>query len=95
MPRPNILFIMSDQHSQAVSGCYDHDIVQTPNIDRLASTGIRYDNAFCASPLCGPSRVSWITGTHPHTHGAVTQTTFDIDPERPTRSLLNLTYTHW
>ncbi len=72
MPRPNILFIMSDQHSQAVSGCYDHNIVQTPNIDRLASTGIRYDNAFCASPLCGPSRVSWITGTYPHTHGAVT-----------------------
>ena len=70
--RPNIIFIMADQHSRAVSGCYGHGIVQTPNIDRLAATGIRYDNAFCASPLCGPSRVSWITGTHPHTHGAVT-----------------------
>ena len=72
MSRPNILFIMSDQHSRAVTGCYGHDIVQTPHIDRLAATGIRYDNAYCASPLCGPSRVSWITGTHPHTHGAVT-----------------------
>lgn len=70
--RPNILFLMADQHSAAVSGCYGHDIVKTPNIDRLAATGIRYKNAFCASPLCGPSRVSWITGTHPHTHGAVT-----------------------
>ncbi|MBT5058185.1 MAG: sulfatase-like hydrolase/transferase [Gemmatimonadetes bacterium] len=70
--KPNIIFIMGDQHSRAVTGCYGHDIVQTPNIDRLADTGIRYDNAFCASPLCGPSRVSWITGTQPHTHGAVT-----------------------
>ena len=70
--RPNVVFIMSDQHSRAVTGCYGHDIVKTPHIDRLAETGIRYDNAFCASPLCGPSRVSWITGTHPHTHGAVT-----------------------
>ena len=70
--RLNVVFIMSDQHSRAVTGCYGHDIVKTPHIDRLAETGIRYDNAFCASPLCGPSRVSWITGTHPHTHGAVT-----------------------
>ena len=50
--RPNIVFIMSDQHSRAVTGCYGHNIVKTPNIDRLAATGIRYDNAFCASPLC-------------------------------------------
>lgn len=69
--QPNVVFIMSDQHSRAVTGCYGHDIVQTPHIDRLAATGIRYANAFCASPLCGPSRVSWITGTHPHTHGAI------------------------
>ena len=70
--RPNVLFIMADQHSRAENGCYGHPIVRTPHIDGLAETGIRYDNAFCASPLCGPSRVSWITGTHPHTHGAVT-----------------------
>lgn len=70
--RLNIVFIMSDQHSQAVSGCYGHDIVQTPNIDRLAERGTLFQNAFCASPLCGPSRVAWITGTHPHTNGVVT-----------------------
>ena len=70
--RPNVLFIMSDQHSRAVSGCYGHDIVQTPNLDRLAADGLTYDNAFCASPLCGPSRVAWITGTQPHTNGVVT-----------------------
>jgi len=68
----NVVFIMSDQHSQAVSGCYGHDIVQTPHIDSLAERGIRYTNAFCASPLCSPSRVAWLTGTHPHTNGVVT-----------------------
>ena len=70
--RPNVLFIMSDQHSKAVAGCYGHDIVQTPHMDRLALNGLTYDNAFCASPLCGPSRVAWITGTQPHTNGVVT-----------------------
>ena len=70
--QPNILFIMSDQHSKAVAGCYHHDIVQTPHMDRLAQQGLTYENAFCASPLCGPSRVAWITGTQPHTNGVVT-----------------------
>ena len=70
--RLNVVFIMSDQHSQAVSGCYGHDMVRTPHIDGLAERGILYGNAFCASPLCSPSRVAWITGTHPHTNGVVT-----------------------
>ncbi len=68
----NVIYIMTDQHSQAVSGCYGHDIVQTPHIDSIAESGIRYTNAFCASPLCSPSRVAWLTGTHPHTNGVVT-----------------------
>ena len=63
---------MSDQHSRSVAGCYGHEIAQTPNLDRLAAGGTLYENAFCASPLCGPSRVAWITGTHPHTNGVVT-----------------------
>ncbi len=70
--QPNVLFLMSDQHSRAVAGCYGHDIVQTPNLDRLAAGGILYENAFCASPLCAPSRVAWLTGTHPHTNGVIT-----------------------
>ena len=72
MKRPNVLVIMSDQHSRAVSGCYGHQIVQTPHIDRIAAQGTLFENAFCASPLCGPSRVAWITGTHPHTNGVIT-----------------------
>jgi len=68
----NVVFLMADQHSRAVAGCYDHDIVQTPALDRLAETGLTYDNAYCAYPLCSPSRVAWLTGTHPHTNGVVT-----------------------
>lgn len=71
-PKINVVFVMSDQHSQAVSGCYGHDIVKTPSIDSLAERGMLYRNAFCASPLCSPSRVAWLTGTHPHTNGVVT-----------------------
>ena len=68
----NVVFIMSDQHSQGVCGCYGHDVVRTPYIDGLAQRGLVYDNAFCCSPLCGPSRMGWLTGTHPHTNGVVT-----------------------
>ena len=68
----NVVLIMADQHSHAVAGCYGHDIVQTPALDQLAESGLVYENAFCASPLCGPSRASCLTGTHPHTHGAIT-----------------------
>ena len=71
-PKLNVVVIMSDQHNQAVSGCYGHKIVRTPNIDSLAERGVLYRNAFCASPLCAPSRVAWLTGTHPHTNGVVT-----------------------
>ena len=91
--RPNVLFLMSDQHSRAVAGCYGHDIVQTPNLNRLAAGGTLYESAFCASPLCGPSRVAWITGTHPHTNGVITHNNHrhrsgksyrvTIDPETP------------
>jgi choline-sulfatase len=68
--RPNILFICSDQHQTAASGCYGHTEVQTPNIDRIAETGIRFNRAYCQSPVCVPARGSIITGQYPHTHGA-------------------------
>lgn len=65
MPR-NILFIFSDQHAQKVSGAYGDPIVKTPNIDRLASEGVRFDNAYCPSPICVPSRMSALTSRWPH-----------------------------
>lgn len=68
--RPNILFLCSDQHQTAASGCYGHPDAKTPHIDRLASEGVRFNGAYCQSPVCVPSRGSIITGDYPHKHGA-------------------------
>jgi len=68
MPRrdkPNVLVIMSDQHSPHVLGCYGNEIVRTPNLDRLAGQGMRFTNAYCPSPLCVPSRMSFMTSRMP------------------------------
>ena len=64
--RPNILVIVSDEHDPAVTGCYGHPTVQTPNLDRLAGQGLLHDNAYCNSPMCVPSRMSFLTGRHCH-----------------------------
>jgi len=70
MPKyPNILFIMSDQHNAKVLGHKGHPDVQTPNFDRLASEGVRFDNAITQNPICTPSRVSWLSGQYCHNHG--------------------------
>ena len=66
MNAKNLLFLFSDQHSAAVAGCYGDPIVQTPNFDRLAAQGVTFDNAYCSSPLCTPSRMSMLTAKHPH-----------------------------
>ncbi|MBF0277484.1 MAG: sulfatase-like hydrolase/transferase [SAR324 cluster bacterium] len=66
MNRPNLLFIHSDQHCFNISGCYGDEIVQTPHLDSLARSGIAFDNAYCPSPLCVPSRMSMLTGRHPY-----------------------------
>ena len=71
MPRPpNILFIMADQLRWDYLGCSGHPHIRTPNIDRLAAKGIRFDKAFVQAPVCGPSRMSFYTGRYSITHGA-------------------------
>ncbi|HTM48937.1 MAG TPA: sulfatase-like hydrolase/transferase [Bryobacteraceae bacterium] len=66
----NLLFIMSDQHQREASGCYGSTEVRTPNIDRIAKRGARFDRVYCQAPVCVPSRGSMVTGVYPHTHGA-------------------------
>ena len=61
---PNLLIIMADQHAPMFSGPYGHSVVRTPNMDRLASEGVVFDAAYCNSPLCVPSRMSFMTGRH-------------------------------
>ncbi len=65
----NVLFIMGDDHSADVLGCYGNKIVRTPNLDRLASQGTRFDRAYVNCPMCTPSRQSLITGKLPHAVG--------------------------
>ena len=65
----SVLFIMGDDHSADVLGCYGNKIVRTPNLDRLASQGTRFDRAFVNCPMCTPSRQSLITGKLPHAVG--------------------------
>ena len=62
----NLLFIMSDEHSRRVLGCYGHAMIRTPNLDRLAARGVRFSDAYCNSPICVPSRASFHTGRYPH-----------------------------
>ena len=62
----NILVICSDQHHPRMSGFRGHDIVQTPNLDRLAAEGVDFRRSYCSSPICTPSRMSFITGKYVH-----------------------------
>ncbi|MDA7427861.1 sulfatase-like hydrolase/transferase [Primorskyibacter aestuariivivens] len=66
----NILFIMFDQLRRDYLSCYGHKTLHTPNIDRLASMGVRFTRAYIQSPICGSSRMSTYTGRYVHSHGA-------------------------
>jgi len=65
MTRYNVLILISDQHSKFHLGCYGDPLVRTPNLDRLAATGRRFDSAYCPAPLCVPSRMSFMTSRRP------------------------------
>lgn len=65
----NIVFIMGDDHATGVYGAYGNDLIRTPNLDRLAAQGMRFDRAYVNSPVCTPSRQSIITGKLPHATG--------------------------
>ncbi|MEM7213345.1 MAG: sulfatase-like hydrolase/transferase, partial [Pseudomonadota bacterium] len=62
MTQPNFLIIQADQLTSQVLSAYGHPVAKTPNIDRLAGRGSVFRNAYCSYPLCGPSRMSMMTG---------------------------------
>jgi choline-sulfatase len=67
--RPNVLWICADDHAPYVCGAYGNKIVRTPNLDRLASEGVRFDRAYCNSPVCTASRQSFLCGRYPRSLG--------------------------
>jgi arylsulfatase A-like enzyme len=69
--RPNVLFILCDDIRWNAMGCAGHPALKTPNIDRIAKEGVRFENMFCTTSLCSPSRASILTGLYAHTHGVV------------------------
>lgn len=62
--KPSILFILSDQHNASFMGCSGNELINTPNLDKLASQGVKFENAYCQNPLCVPSRSSLLTGKY-------------------------------
>ncbi len=66
--RPNIILIMCDQMRWDAAGFAGSSTVRTPHLDQLAASGVCFENAYCASPVCSPARASWLTGLYPHAH---------------------------
>ena len=69
--RPNILFIMSDDHAYQAISAYSDKLIKTPNIDRLSDEGILFTNACVANSICAPSRATILTGKHTHINGKI------------------------
>jgi arylsulfatase A-like enzyme len=80
--RPNILYIMADDHASHAIGAYGSKINRTPNIDRIAQQGMRFDNCFCTNSICTPSRGVILTGQYSHITGVKTLNDA-LDPARP------------
>ena len=64
--RPNIIFIMTDDHTTQAMSCYGGNLIETPNMDRLAEEGIRFDNCYATNALSGPSRACILTSKFGH-----------------------------
>ena len=81
--KPNFLFILADDHAPYVMGCDGNSKARTPNIDRFAGQGVRFSSHYCNSPVCTPSRQSFLTGQLPHSAG-VTVLTTPLALDKPT-----------
>ena len=81
--RPNILFFLTDDHAAPAISCYGGGLNRTPNIDRIAEEGVRFERALVTNSLCAPSRATILTGTYSHVNGVTTLDT-PIDASQPT-----------
>ena len=81
--RPNILFLLSDDHAAHAISAYGSVVNSTPHIDAIGDAGVRFENLFATNSLCAPSRASLLTGTYSHVNGVSTLDTY-IDASQPT-----------
>jgi choline-sulfatase len=88
--KPNVLFIIADDLTATAVSCYENKACHTPNIDQLASEGVRFTKTYCQFPVCGPSRASLMNGYYPHATKAFGYTSGreKIGPDRKTLSQL-------
>jgi arylsulfatase A-like enzyme len=82
--RPNIVYIMSDDHGYQAISAYGSKLTSTPNIDRIANEGVRFDRCYVTNSLCGPSRACLLTGTYSHTNGMYDHYTSTFNDSLPT-----------
>lgn len=81
--RPNIVFILSDDHATSALGAYGSASARTPHLDALAREGMRFDRAFCGNAICAPARATLLTGKHSHKHGVI-DNSVSFDGSQPT-----------
>ena len=67
--RPNIIYIMSDDHDADAISTYNKKLISTPNIDRIANEGILFNKCFVGNSICSPARATLLTGQHSHKNG--------------------------
>jgi arylsulfatase A-like enzyme len=79
--RPNIIYIMSDDHDNDAISAYNKQFIQTPNIDRIAREGVKFNKAFVGNSICSPARATLLTGQHSHKNG-VTNNFIHFDSSR-------------
>ena len=82
--KPNIIFIMTDDHASHAMSCYDSRINKTPNLDRIAKEGMRFNNCFCTNSICAPSRAVILTGKYSHINGKIDNSAQEFDGSQQT-----------
>ncbi len=90
--RPNILFIMTDDHAAHAISCYGSKVNETPNLDRLAKSGVRFTNAFVTNSICTPSRATLLTGKYSHLNGVPVFNNFDGSQQNVAKLLQSAGY---
>ena len=86
--RPNVVFVLTDDHAYDWLGSAGHPWLETPALDRLAGDGVRFSNAFVTCSLCSPSRASFLSGLYPHAHGVCENEIRDLSATIPTFATL-------